>query len=92
MATLQVKGLDDDFYAALGARASMDNRSISQEVVSILRQFLARPPAEVERAGAAFLEMCGSWQDDRSAGKIAGALRRARRGGRRFSRKRDVFA
>ena len=42
MATLQVKGLDDSLYLALGARASIDNRSVSQEVVTMIQEFLAR--------------------------------------------------
>ena len=43
MATLQVKGMDDRLYDALAARAAGENRSISQQVVTIIRDFLARP-------------------------------------------------
>lgn len=92
MATLQVKGMDDRLYRALGARAALDNRSISQEVVSIIREFLSRPGRDPGEATRALLELSGSWQDDRSARQIATDVRKARRTGRRFRKRRDVFA
>jgi plasmid stability protein len=85
MANLQVKGLDDDLYRALGARAEMDNRSISQEVVTMIREFLGRPNNDPLEASRALMELAGSWIDDKPAAEIARALRKARR-----SRKRDV--
>ncbi len=91
MATLQVKGIDEHLYNALGARAAMDNRSISQEVVMMIREFLGRPPRDLREATCAVLELAGTWQDDRTARQIASDLRRARRSGRRFGKDRDVF-
>ena len=91
MANLQVKGIDDRLYEALGARAAMDNRSISQEVVSIIRDFLSRPPGDPAGATRALLELAGSWEDDRPARQIASDLRKGRRTGRRFDGGRDVF-
>ncbi len=87
MATLQVKGIDDQLYAALGARASMNNRSISQEVITIIQESLSRPPADPGAATRSFLELCGAWEDERSAAAIAADLRRSRRS----RKKRDVF-
>ena len=92
MANLQVKGLDDSLYAALGARAALDNRSVSQEVVTMIQEFLGRPHQASREATKAFLELSGSWVDDRPAKKIAQAIRKARRSRRRFSRASDVFA
>jgi plasmid stability protein len=87
MATLQVKGIDDQLYKALGARASMNNRSISQEVITIIQESLSRGPADPRAATRSFLELCGSWKDDRPAARIVADLRRSRR-----SRKpRNVF-
>ena len=87
MATLQVKGIDDRLYKALGARASLNNRSISQEVITIIQECLSRPPADPRAATLAFLELSGSWKDERSAARIAADLRRARRS----RKKRNVF-
>ncbi len=43
MAVLQVRNMADDLYGALGRRAALDNRSISQEVVEIIEKYLATP-------------------------------------------------
>ena len=70
MATLQVRSMDDRLYEALGRRAAMDNRSISQEVVMIVKEYLSAPDAHHKRKTESFLELAGSWQDDRSAEEI----------------------
>ena len=84
MATLQVKRLDDDLYEALKAKAKMDNRSVSQEVVALIQQSLSQPSGDVQLSTEAFLSMCGSWGDDRSAAEICRSIRKSRRSGRRF--------
>ena len=88
MATLQVKGMDDDLYRALAAWAKQDRRSISQQVTLIIRDFLATRRHAAEEKTAALLELCGTWADDLSAEEIAGDIKAARKsGGRRL----DVF-
>ena len=79
MATLQVKGIDEQLYKALGARASTNGRSISQEVVMMIRESLAKPSADLRASTDAILELMGSWEDDRSARQIATDLRKNRR-------------
>ena len=83
MATLQVKGIDDDLYRALAARAAQERRSISQQVTKIIQDYLARDRGTAEETTAALLELCGSWADDRSAEEIAADVRQARRSGGR---------
>jgi plasmid stability protein len=90
MATLQVKGMDDRLYEALRARAAMDDRSISQEVVAIVRGYLASPPRDARSAGEAFLALAGSWKGEETPEELAAALRKARRPGRRFKKPIDV--
>jgi len=86
MATLQVKGMDDRLYEALRRRAARDNRSISQEVIALLRDHLSRPrPQNRGTATDEFLELAGTWQDDRSAPEIAAEIRGSRHTKRRFS-------
>ena len=87
MATLQVRSIDDQLYQALGRRASMENRSISQEVVAILKEYLSTPRAKQQEATAAFLELAGTWQDERMPQEIADDIRADRRSGRRFRAK-----
>ncbi len=92
MATLQVKGIDEGLYRALGARAKQDNRSVSQQVVKLIQDSLARSSGSAEEATRGFLALCGSWEDHRSARKIAATIRESRRSGRRFKGGRGVFA
>ena len=88
MATLKVTGLNDELYKALRTRAAMDNRSVSQEVVTMIQEFLSSPKPDAREATRAFLELAGSWEDDRSAKELARDLRKARRSGRRIGKNR----
>jgi plasmid stability protein len=92
MATLQVKGMDDDLYRALGARAARDNRSVSQEVVTIIRDFLAHPSWASERASHELMALCGSWEDTRTPDQIVRMLKKARRNRARTAGVGDVSA
>ena len=66
MATLQVKSIDDRLYKLLGQKAKMDNRSISQEVIAIIKEHLSEPRKNSSvLATDRFLEMCGTWKDNR---------------------------
>ncbi len=78
MAVLQVRSMDDELYKALGRRAAMDNRSISQEVISIIEKHLSEPAGKTAAADDEALKLSGSWDEDRSAGEIAETIRSAR--------------
>ena len=83
MATLQVRSIDDQLYDALGRKAAKDNRSISQEVVSILKEHLAQP-MQHKSATEKFLELCGSWKDKKTAKEISLEIRKSRKSKTRF--------
>ncbi len=78
MAILQVRSLDDQLYEALGRRAAMENRSISQEVTMMLKEFLSQPISKHKSATENFLELCGSWDDTRTEQKISLEIRKSR--------------
>ena len=67
MANLQIKGMDDDLYARLKEAAETENRSVSQEVVFLIKSRIAnakhhrniKPPAQT------LLELSGGWSDER---------------------------
>lgn len=88
MANLQVKGMDDSLYEQLKDLAESSNRSVSQEVVYLLKWYLARQqqlagtrsPAEV------LLELSGAWKDERDAREIVDDLRASRTRSRRLSK------
>ncbi len=91
MATLQVKGMDDALYEALKGRAKRDNRSITQEVVTMIRESLARSPGDSGRSCRDLLALSGSWEDARPAEDIARTIRSSRRSKRRFKVNGHVF-
>ncbi len=86
MATLQVRSIDDQLYEALGKLAARDHRSISQEVVAILKEHLSQPLRHTTAAitNEEFLNLCGTWQEDRSAEEIADEIRAHRQSATRF--------
>lgn len=86
MANLQIKGIDDDLYSEIKKLAVGENRSISQQILFLTKQYLARrkkiqairPPAQV------LLALSGSWADDRSAVKIIKEIKEARRSSKKL--------
>ena len=81
MAILQIKGIDDALYARLKQVAAEDNRSVSQEVLHLTKEYLARREERAaEKASVrALLALAGSWVDERSSEEIVKDLRAARR-------------
>ncbi len=77
MAILQVRDIDDRLYTSLRQKAQKENRSISQEVISILEQYLANPDRIKENPTKEFLNLF--WDDDRTGDKIVRDIRKARR-------------
>jgi len=78
MANLQVKSIDDELYEALGRLAAQENRSISQEVVYLLKKHLSQPQKAASSGADAFLDMIGSWQGDESAEEMIADIRKGR--------------
>ena len=70
MATMQVKSMDDQLYNALKIKAKADNRSLSQQVVMILKEYLSKPDKKLQHQTDEFLDLAGSWRDDKSAETI----------------------
>ena len=78
VATLQVKGIDERLYRALQKKAEMQNRSVSQTVITLIQNYLFNSePAQAERATERFLEICKGWNDDRSAETIISELKKS---------------
>jgi|APSaa5957512622_1039677.scaffolds.fasta_scaffold08940_4 hypothetical protein len=70
MATMQIKSIDDQLYNALKIKAKADNRSLSQQVVMILKEYLSKPDPRLQHQTDEFLKLAGSWKNDESAEKI----------------------
>jgi len=88
MANLQIKGMDDELYKELKRIAAEENRSISQQTVFLVRDYIAKKqkvrgtktPAQV------LLELTGSWKDDRDTVEIVSEIRKARKNLKKLKR------
>lgn len=90
MANLQIKRMDDKLYGDLKRMAAEESRSISQQTLVLIKEYISRrglaqrlvPPAQV------LLDLSGSWLDGRDAEAIIAEIKRARKNSaRRPSRK-----
>ena len=87
MATLQIKGIDDDLYRKIKEAAKDEHRSVGQQILYITKLFLAKREAveQVKTSAEILLELSGSWDDERSAEEIIAEIKGARKNSARLS-------
>ncbi len=81
MSNLQIKGIDESLYTQIKELAVSEHRSISQQVLFLVKDYLAKgkllratnTPAQV------LLQLSGSWEDERAPDEIVAEIRRARK-------------
>ena len=91
MAILQVRDIDDRLYACLKTLAKSENRSLSQEVISILEKYLSNPSIFRNNPTKEFLALSGSWANDRTADETVRDIKKNRRNSKRFEAQNVVF-
>ena len=91
MAMLQVRDIDDRLYDRLKFAAKRDNRSISQQVVTILQNYFTSVPVKPKNATEEFLKLAGSWEDARNTEEIIDDMRAARVNSTRFEVLDGIF-
>jgi hypothetical protein len=81
MANLQIKGIDDDLYNEIKKLATAEKRSVSQQILFLVKSYLAKKPRwdAVRTPSEVLLELHGSWQDERQADHIIAQLKKARK-------------
>ena len=81
MANLQIKGMNDEFYAQIKALAGSENRSISQQILFMTKEYLLKKQQlqAVKMPAQVLLELAGAWEDDRSAEEIIADLKQSRK-------------
>jgi hypothetical protein len=86
MANLQIKGIDDDLYVQLKALAASENRSISQQVVFLVKSYLSKSPQlqKMKTPAQVLLELSGSWEDAKPPEQIIENLKKARKNSQKF--------
>jgi plasmid stability protein len=91
MAILQVREVDDRLYSLLKETAKKKNRSLSQEVISILESYLSNPVTFNKNPTKEFLSLAEAWSDGRTADEIIRQIKRGRKNGKRFEAKNVLF-
>ncbi|EMB24984.1 MULTISPECIES: FitA-like ribbon-helix-helix domain-containing protein [Treponema] len=91
MAILQVRDMDDRLYDRLKFAAKRDNRSISQQVITILQDYFTSAPVKTKNATEEFLKLAGSWEDFRSTEEIIDDIRDSRINSTRFEALDGIF-
>jgi hypothetical protein len=86
VANLQIKGMDDNLYAQIKELAAMENRSVSQQILFLAKEYLARKKnLQPARSPArTLLELSGSWDDNRTPEEIVKEIKGARRSTKRL--------
>jgi plasmid stability protein len=91
MAILQVRDIDDRLYSSLKTLAKSENRSLSQEVISILEKYLSNPVVFKNNPTRDFLSLSGSWADKRTADEIVKDIKKNRKNSKRFETQNVLF-
>ncbi len=81
MANLQIKGMNDDFYAQIKVLAGSENRSISQQILFMTKEYLLKKQQlqSVKMPAQVLLELAGAWEDGRTAEEIVADLKQSRK-------------
>ena len=91
MAMLQVRDIDDRLYDRLKFAAKIENRSISQQVVTILQNYFTSIPVKTKNATEEFLKLAGSWEDSRTTDEIIDDIYSSRLNSTRFEALDGIF-
>ena len=91
MAMLQVRDMDDRLYDRLKFVAKADNRSISQQVITILQKYFTSTPVKTKNATEEFLKLAGTWEDSRSTEEIIDDIYNSRVTSTRFEVLDGIF-
>lgn len=81
MANLQIKGIDDELYNEIKKLAASEKRSVSQQVLFLVKSYMANKPRfdAAKTPSEVLLELHGSWQDEREADQIIDQIKMARK-------------
>jgi len=91
MSNLQVKDIDENLYRALKIRAKNKRRSVSQEVIRLIEDYLTRPDDSNIDDTRQFLSLSWEGENEESAKELIAVIRKNRRDSRRFKGQKDVF-
>jgi predicted CopG family antitoxin len=87
MANLQIKGIQDELYVEIKKLAAAENRSMSQEILFLVKDYLARREhvRKLKTPAQVLLDLAGSWEDNREAEQIIAEIKSARKSSEKLS-------
>jgi len=87
MANLQIKGIEDNLYAEIKNLAAAENRSVSQQMLFLVKEYLLRRKclSRSKAPAQALLDISGSWEDERNAEEIITDIKEARKNSKKLS-------
>jgi len=91
MANLQVKDIDDDLYKALKIRAKNKHRSVSQEVIRLVEEYLNQPEVTRIDSTRQFLSLSWKTEEDESADDLIAQVKKDRIETKKFEGRKNVF-
>ena len=88
MANLQIKGIEDKFYLQIKEMAASENRSVSQQVLYLIKEYLAKAKQikQLKTPAQTLLELSGSWLDTKKSDEIIEDLKKNRNNSRKLSK------
>lgn len=88
MANLQIKGIEDALYMELKKMAAEENRSVSQQALFLVKEYLARKKhlIALKTPAQVLLDLSGSWEDNRDSEKIVTQIKKDRRNSQKLER------
>ncbi|RLB30213.1 MAG: hypothetical protein DRG87_05645 [Deltaproteobacteria bacterium] len=86
MANLQIKGIQDALYAEIKDMASAENRSVSQQILFLVKEYLARRKGvqALKTPSQVLLELSGSWEDEKGIEQIIDEIKVARKNSKKL--------
>lgn len=84
MATLQVRDIDDHLYEFLRETAKQQHRSISQEVIHILKNYFSHQSVSASELTERFLQLSGAWEGPETADELIKQIHLSKKSSQRF--------
>lgn len=80
MANLQIKNINDEFYNRIKMLAEDENRSISQQVLFLLKEYISKQKSihRTKSPAQLLLDLSGSWDEEAEADEIIAKIRKNR--------------
>ena len=88
MANLQIKGIEGSVYKEIKDMAAAEHRSVSQQIIFLVKKYLARKKHanQLKSPAQVLLELSGPWDDRRSADKIISDIKSSRKNSKKLSK------